>query len=643
MPAELERQVWEAFFTQSADPCFVYVVEGPAQFRLVAVNDAWKALTRRGAADVGRTLDELAPEVSLELLRGRFERCVLTQEVVDFDDEQAFGGEPLFWHTRLVPLVIDGRVRYVAGSARDYTELRNTARALSASETKFRRMVENASDIIYRLRLDPVGFDYISPSIELITGYPPSAFYENPYLLRDVIHPDDRASVDRSPDQLHGETSEVLARWVHKDGTVRWVEARSVLVEDSAGRPVAREGIARDMTELRRREEERTALEKRLQQTQKLESLGVLAGGIAHDFNNLLTGIIGHASLMRMNAACPPALAEHAQQVELAATRAADLCRQMLAYSGKGRFSVRRLDLDALVRETTQLLKLSTSKSTELELSLHASHASIEGDPTQLQQVIMNLVLNASEALEGKPGTVRVTTGLAHVAREELKTAFLSPELPSGRYAFLEVSDTGAGMDTETQARIFDPFFTTKFTGRGLGLSAVLGIVRGHSGAIRVDSQAKVGTVFRVLLPAVDGAAPSSGRASRPSSALRSGTVLVVDDEEIVRKVTARILEALGYSVVTAVDGRDGVDTFRAATTPFVAVLMDLTMPKLDGVAACEAIRELDPRVPVLLMSGFNEQDAIARFAGAGLAGFLQKPFTTELLDAKLLAALRKA
>lgn len=641
MSAELESEVWQAYFTQSADPCFVYAVEGPRRFRLVAANDAWRATTGVRGEARGKLIEELSPAENSELILTRFERCATTRQVGDYEDELNFGGVPRYWHTRLVPLVIDDAVRYVVGSGRDDTKLRDTAVALTKSEDKFRLMVENASDVIYRLRLDPLGFEYLSPSIELVTGYPPSAFYENPLLLLQLIHPEDQAGVNRTAEQLRTDTSPVLARWVHKDGSIRWVQARSVIVEDASGKPVAREGIARDLTELRRREEEQLALEKRLQQTQKLESLGVLAGGIAHDFNNLLTGILGHASLLRLEPSCTTALAEHAQQIEIAATRAADLCRQMLAYSGKGRFTVRRIDMDSLVRETMQLLKLSIAKTTEIELELHASHASVEADPTQLQQVVMNLVINASEASVGHQCAVGISTGVANVTREELRTAFLSPELPGGRYVFLEVKDNGAGMDAETLARIFDPFFTTKFTGRGLGLSAVLGIVRGHSGAIRVDSQSGVGTIFRVLLPASNGQAASIGTASRPVAARGGGRVLVVDDEDVVRKVTARILETLGYSVVTAMDGEDGVEAFHSAG-PIIAVLMDLTMPKLDGVAAFEAIHASEPDVPVILMSGYSEQDAIARFAGSGLAGFLQKPFTAESLDAKVSAALRK-
>lgn len=642
MPVQVAAAAWEAFFTESPDPCFAYEVGSEPRFLLVAANQAWLETTGFSSDAVGRPLAELMPADVAAVTAQRFERCIAEREPAAFDEELRFNGYARHWRTTLSPLVIDGAVRYIIGFGHDYTDLRHTTNALAESEAKFRRLVENASDIIYRLRIEPsVAFDYISPSVEAVTGYPAEDFYRNPGLLRSLIHSDDLPRVDRSPDELREARGTALARWRHKDGSFRWVEARSTGISDASGKIVAREGIARDVTEQKRRDGERELLERRLQQTQKLESLGVLAGGIAHDFNNLLTGILGHVSLLRMHPSCGPELAQHAEHVEIAAARAADLCRQMLAYSGKGRFAVRRLELDELVRETTQLLGISIAKSTSLELSLRAPRATVEADATQLQQVVMNLVLNASEACQDQQGVVRVRTGIAAVTHEELRDAFLEPDLPGGNYVYVEVSDNGSGMSPETLSRIFDPFFTTKFTGRGLGLSAVLGIVRGHSGAIRVDSAPGRGTKFRVLLPENVGEVRSVESSRRPPDARGSGRVLVVDDEEIVRTVTARVLTALGYSVVTAADGREAIDTLHRSSEPIHAVLMDLTMPKLDGVAAFEELRRLKQDLPVILMSGYNEQDAVARFAASGLAGFLQKPFSAEMLSAKIGKALR--
>jgi PAS domain S-box-containing protein len=489
------------------------------------------------------------------------------------------------------------------------------------------------------------------PCFAYAVGTPPAPRFSiaavNPAWLQVTGMPAD--VVGRSLEELTPpEVAELLAKRLE-----RAVEARVHLVYEEELRfknqvrywrttiaPLVIDGAVRylvcfghDLTDMRSNAE----LERRLQQTQKLESLGVMAGGIAHDFNNLLTAILGHMSLVRMDPSCSPALQEHAASVETAAHRAAELCRQMLAYAGKGRLTVGRLDLDQLVRETTQLLTFSTSKNTRLQLALNAPGATIEGDASQLQQVIMNLVLNASEACDGKQGLVTITTGLEAVKPgAEPPAPHLGLDMIEGQFAFLEVADNGAGMTPQTQARMFDPFFTTKFTGRGLGLSAVLGIVRAHSGGVGVESEVGRGTKFRVLLPV----AKDKPDAPRPPAVAPplagGGTVLIVDDEEVVRTVAARIVESFGYAVVTAEDGLAGVEAVRRTAIRFTAVLMDLTMPRLDGVGAFEQLRQIDPKLPVILMSGYDEQAAVARFAGTGLAGFLQKPFTAEMLRAAL-------
>jgi PAS domain S-box-containing protein len=399
--------------------------------------------------------------------------------------------------------------------------------------------------------------------------------------------------------------------------------------------------FARDVTDRVAADRHRGVLESKLLDAQKLESLGILAGGIAHDFNNLLTGILGNVSLMRLELPVTSALREHVDQIESVTIRAADLCRQLLAYSGKGRFVVRALDTSELVRQTAQLLQLSIGKNSTLRLDLADNLPLVEADATQMRQVVMNLVLNAAEALGERAGVIGIVTGVLYAEGDYLRSTFLAPELAEGSYVFLEVSDNGCGMGAETQAKIFDPFFSTKFTGRGLGLSAVLGIVRGHGGAIKVYSELGRGTTLKLLFPAVH-ATVQKESAARPQPVLeRRGTVLVVDDEEVVRGVAARILGSYGFDVILANDGRDGVARFRERHAEITVVLMDLTMPAMDGVEAFREIRALDDRVPVLLMSGYNEQDAVTRFAGKGLAGFVQKPFTVEMLRERLLSVLR--
>ena len=382
---------------------------------------------------------------------------------------------------------------------------------------------------------------------------------------------------------------------------------------------------------------EKIKIERKLLDAQKLESLGVLAGGIAHDFNNILAGVLGNANLARLELPAAAVAHPYLEQIERAAVRAADLCKQLLAYSGRGRFIVERLDVNAVIDDTLQLLQLSIGKGAVLKLHLHRPMPAISGDATQIQQLVMNLVLNASEAIGSRSGVISVTTGVVRADRDYLSRTHFSPDLPEGDYVYLEVSDNGCGMTRETVARIFDPFFTTKFSGRGLGLSAVLGIVRGHNGGIKVYSEPGRGSTFKALFPVVDGLPEPAPQAPGQIHAWRGqGHVLVIDDEESVRAMLARALRLFGFTSEQADGGPTALERVRAAPGQFSCVLLDLTMPHMDGEETYRALRQLRPDLPVLLMSGFNEKDAVSRFAGKGLAGFLQKPFEIENLRRKL-------
>jgi PAS domain S-box-containing protein len=406
---------------------------------------------------------------------------------------------------------------------------------------------------------------------------------------------------------------------------------RSTLVPlfDAQGTLQGTLGIGEDITERRKSE-------LALLQAQKLESLGVLAGGIAHDFNNLLVTIMGNASLAVLK--LPPAGGplEELQQIEIAGQRAADLCRQMLSYAGKGRLEKQPVSINQLVQEMTQLLRVSLPKGAAVNFRLMPNLPLTEADPTQLRQVIMNLVINAGEAIGDQPGTILMATGVTHADKDYFAEAQIDQDAPEGDYVYLEVSDTGAGMDAQTRARIFDPFFTTKFTGRGLGLASVLGIVRGHGGGLKVYSEVGKGTSFKVLLPIASGAvAPVSGR-DEASDWSGGGTVLVIDDEQAIRSVAARMLARLGFQVIEAEDGAQGVEILRNAPTPLTAALLDLTMPGLSGEETLRQLRRIDRRLPVILMSGYNEREVLDRFVGRDLAGFLQKPFKLDDLRDKL-------
>jgi PAS domain S-box-containing protein len=424
----------------------------------------------------------------------------------------------------------------------------------------------------------------------------------------------------------------------HKDGSTRTITVSSSIVEDDDGQRVV-VSLYHDVTDQRRAEAESRRLERAMLQAQKMESLGLLAGGVAHDFNNLLTSVLGYAGLAKDALdARDPAL-EMVTEIEHAAERAVDLARQMLAYSGRGQLIVETVALNVVVAEMKRLLETVIPKDVAVSLSLDP--ALVRGDATQIRQIVMNLITNAAEAIEGE-GRIAIRTGVGDMTAERLHSPFVHDDIPAGAYAWVEVEDTGCGMDEATLARIFDPFFSTKFTGRGIGLAAVLGIVRGHRGTIRVTSAPGEGTTFLVLLPADQGPlarhmTPAHGR----HSGAMVGTVLVIDDDAGVRGFVSKVLEHVGVRVLSASDGRSGLDLFVAHEHEIMAVLVDFMMPRLDGLQVADRLRDRAPRLPVLVMSGYNELDVESR-RERGLAGFgfIQKPFRASELVSRLAEVL---
>jgi two-component system, cell cycle sensor histidine kinase and response regulator CckA len=401
--------------------------------------------------------------------------------------------------------------------------------------------------------------------------------------------------------------------------------------------------ILRDSSERRRVEAERLKFLSQIRQSQKLESLGVLAGGIAHEFNNLLMAVLGHADLLLDALPASSGARDDLAEIQRAAQRATELCKQMLAYSGKGRFVIRAVELQQLVEEMQPLLRVSISANATLKLGFSANVPRVDADASQIRQVIMSLVVNASEALGERPGVITISGGAMDCDRAYLSESWLDEQLPEGTYVFIQVADTGAGMDAETRLRIFDPFFTTKFTGRGLGLAAVLGIVRGHRGAIKVYSEPGRGTTFRVLFPACARAPAGVASSAAGGVCEPQGTVLLVDDDESVRAVGRKMLERIGFAVVTASDGAEAIARFRERGGDISCAIVDLTMPHVDGAETFRELRRMRPDVRVILSSGYNEQDVTQRFAGKGLAGFIQKPYQLATLVAVLSDVLKRA
>ncbi len=638
-----DRRFFRALIDAIPDPIFVKDCEG----RYLLVNTANQDTLHADDGDcTGRTVFDF-PRLRENAERYFADDMAVVQTgraVVDREEPIQFSDGRRGWLlTNKYPMRDEnGRIIGLVGIARDITDAKRASRELAETRQRLADHVENSPLAIIEWGAD-LRVQRWTGQAETMFEWSAGEVMGLHFTEFQLVHGDDCSRFDDVCRRLvegleHRSVSN--SRNLTKAGrTIHCTWQNSVLY-DSAGRVVSLLSLVQDITERvlaeeasRRADIERQALERKLQESQKLESLGVLAGGIAHDFNNLLTGVLGNASLARALLPSDSHIAVHLEEIETAASRAADLCKQMLAYSGKGRFVVKQLDVNSLVEETAQLLKVSISKKAVLQFELATSPPAIIGDPTQIRQVIMNLVINASEAIGDTSGSITLRTGVLRADKAYLQNTTLAQEPLPGDYAFIEVVDTGSGMSPEVQSKIFEPFFTTKFTGRGLGLAAVLGIVRGHQGTLKVSSKEAHGTTFRVLFPCADGAAevlqgsPHSGTEWRGE-----GTVLIVDDEETVRTSTARMLEHVGYQTLLAENGLVGVKMFCEHADSIALVLLDLTMPQMDGSETFREITAIKPEARVLLMSGYNEQDAIARFTGEGLTGFIQKPFTLRAL-----------
>ena len=530
----------------------------------------------------------------------------------------------------------DGTPLRIAGTHLDLTERKEG----EAEKNRLLDIIEASPDFIASADLEH-RIVYLNPAYRRLLGITDPAAARN--LRISDTHPEWAAKIimeEAIPAVLeHGSW---LGDNAMRDSRGREVPVSQLIIlqRDNNGKPAAHSTIARDISRQKEVEAVRLATERKILQAQKLESLGVLAGGIAHDFNNLLTAILGNASLAELDLPNDSPVQAPLQQIRKASLRAAELCKQMLAYSGRGHFNASRVDLSELVADTKQLLQVSITKKCVLICDLSRGLPQVDVDQGQIRQVLVSLVINASDAIGERSGTIRVSTGLTRRESAAPAPVHYSAELPPGDYVFLEVEDNGVGMRPDVSARIFEPFFTTKFAGRGLGLSAALGIVHGHHGAIGFQSVPGRGSRFRFLLPAAGGpAGPAQDAAPAAAAQVRRlGTILVVDDEETVRSVAARLLESAGFDIVLAEDGRQALEIFRRRAGDFTAVLLDLTMPHMNGEETFRELRKVRPDVPVVLMSGFSEEDSVERFAGRELAGFVPKPFDRDSLVGKLLS-----
>jgi PAS domain S-box-containing protein len=519
---------------------------------------------------------------------------------------------------------------------REVAERRAAEEALRESEERHRVISELGSDLAFGFRVDladRIHGGWVSEAFSRITGYALEDLA--PAGWQELLHPDSIESCRRQfAEIVAGRTRELEAQLLTRDGRALDVRARIDLARDPRDGSLRVVGAARDVTEARRAEEERHRLELRLLEGQRLESLAMLTGGIAHDFNNLLAVILGNARIALGETEPDSRLRGRLSRIRAAAEHGARLTEQMLAYSGRSPIAPKPIELSRLVDEMADLLHASISERCELALEL-GERAPVEGDATQLRQVVLNLVTNASEALIGGSGSVRLRTGLVELGAGELAEAVGAADPPAGTYAFVEVSDDGRGMDAATCARIFEPFFTTKFSGRGLGLAAVLGIVRAHGGVLDVRSEIGRGTAIRVLVPSLrQGAGVARAESGRAPAAAgrRTGTILVVDDQDSVLELAQTFLERAGHAVIIAAGGRDAVERFRERAGEIDAVVLDMAMPDASGAEVLRELRHLRADVRVVIATGYGDATAAQRSVVQDVTGVIRKPYEPEEL-----------
>ena len=673
------RRLFEAMSSGFALHKMIYDAAGNAvDYRFIEVNPAFEKQTGLKARElIGRTLHDVMPDSEPFWLQ-RYAKVVQSGRSDRFEHYgveldrhfEVTAYRPAPGHFAVLVTDITLRKRYEEQLAR----WRNLLELLMQLATRFINLPTDQSDVATRTALEEVAlfnradraylFEYdwenktltnthewcaegIPSLLHTLQQVPMSTYAEGTACHRrgEPYHvPDVAAMADDHPSKAafleQGIRSLMTIPLMTEEGCIGFigfdaVRARRHWVDEEMSLLSL---LAKLLTNVRLRkggEEERLRLEMKMQQSQKLESLGLLAGGIAHDFNNILTTVLGNADLALQDISPVSPAREPLEAIEVGARRAADLCRQMLAYAGRGRFVVETFSVNELIEEMLHLLKTSISKRALFNLHLEPQLPPVQGDVSQIRQILLNLVINASEALQEKSGTISLHTGVLNCDQDYLTDVLFETAIEPGLYVVAEVADTGCGMDKETLASIFDPFFTTKFTGRGLGLSAVMGIVRGHKGTLKVYSEKSKGSVFKLLLPAaqeeITDATPSA--AGEPPTAWQgSGTILLVDDEASIRTLATRILERFGFDVLTASDGIEALELYTAHRDGVAAIILDLTMPRKGGEETLHDLRKQDATIPIIIASGYSKDELHDRLAVKGVTAFVQKPFNSKSL-----------
>lgn len=636
---DYEQLLFQSLFEEIPD--FIYFKDAESRFlRINRAMTQWLSLPSAASA-IGKTDHDIFDQVHAdEARRDELEIMRTGRPIVGCVEKEIWPDGRVTWarSTKLPLRDAKGVIIGTFGISRNVTEEKLAEQALLDSESLFRSVWTQSND---GMRLTDTQGQVLSVNDAYCHLFDTTREKIVGQSIDSVYKPSDDGATSDLTNYLQrfqnpNSTSLVeLTKTLHS-GRVLHFETSYSIVQKTGGESLYLT-IFRDQTAKHKEAQAKHLLEQKMLETQRLESLGLIAGGVAHDFNNLLTTILGGVALVaeEMDPALP-ALAT-LRTVEDACLQAAKLCKQMLAYSGRGRFEMQHHDLNQLICETHNLLLLSISKNIELQLDLAPTVNAVSADHSQIRQVLMNLVSNASEAIGDGPGTIIVKTGTVLADPLYLSLTHPMSSRQPGTYVYFEVTDSGCGMDEETQARIFDPFFTTKFTGRGLGLAAVLGIIQGHHGALRVKSQVNNGTTFTLLLPSTSEPLTPTTPSNTASPTIQGkGLALVVDDEEGVRSLIARILEGYGFTVHQAFNGAEGLEVFIRHQNEIKLVVSDMVMPVMNGDKMFAEIRALKSNIPLLLVSGYDAQDISEKLNNELRVGFLSKPFRPVDLAAKL-------
>jgi len=526
--------------------------------------------------------------------------------------------------------------------------IRNNVRACDQLQIQLKKVLQYSREAIYKFNLEDRGFEYLSPACFSLTGSSADEL-ERMGLdeLLECVHPDDRDKLIRLMKELRYQAKErewqgvVEYRFMHRDGLYRSLSDHLYVTYDSSGEARFLNGSVREVTQISRLEDSLRVLERKFHESQKMAGLGLLASGIAHDFNNLMTVVLGNTELALMDKGGSDG--GSLDEIKKTTLRAAELANQMLVYTGKTTLVVSSINLSAVVREMGSLLDVSISKKVDMRYCLTEDVPFIRGDVSQIRQVAMNLITNASEAIGDRQGVIAVNIHEMHLRPGEAEDLYPPGSAEGGWYVLLEVSDTGCGMDEQTLSKIFDPMFTTKVAGRGLGLASLLNAVQRHNGAVEVKSKVGEGTVFRVYFPVEDQGddvvvADSLVKDEKKWSGY--GTALVTDDEEAIRGIATLLLKRIGFRVISAADGLKAVDLYTQHAEDITFLLMDINMPGLNGLEAALRIRHINPKVPVLFMSGYPREEVMERFKQQPHTDFIKKPFESIALVAAIRAVM---